>query len=102
MLDPGEKTCMVDPFSGQFFEPFFEAHDLEKGGPMWLSKADLILAWGWYVLTPTILSIKSKSTKSTMACRGVGGLRGRPGTDRDAEWLVLRTGEGTVDRHARR
>ena len=66
MLDPGKKTCMVY----QFFEPFFEAHDLEKGGPM--------------------------------ACRGVGGLRGRPGTDRDAEWLVLRTGEGTVDRHARR
>ena len=33
--------------------------------PHGLSKADPILAWGWYVLTPTILSIKSKSTKST-------------------------------------
>ena len=33
---------------------------------------------------------------------GVGGLRGRPGTDRDAEWLILRTGEGTADHRARR
>jgi hypothetical protein len=33
---------------------------------------------------------------------GVGGLRGRPGTERDAEWLILRTGEGTADRRAKR
>ena len=30
-----------------------------------MSMTTPVLAWGWYGLTPTILSIKSKSTKST-------------------------------------
>ena len=29
--------------------------------------ATLVLAWGWHGLTPTILFIKSKSTKSTLS-----------------------------------
>ena len=37
-----------------------------------LSTAVLILAWGWYVLTRTILFIKSKSTKSALHCRRGG------------------------------
>jgi len=36
-----------------------------RTGQRFPKKPDLILAWGWYGLTPTILSIKSKSTKST-------------------------------------
>jgi hypothetical protein len=30
-----------------------------------VSKTTPVLAWGWYGLTPTILPVKSKSTKST-------------------------------------
>jgi len=31
-----------------------------------MSTATPVLAWGWHGLTPTILLIKSKSTKSTL------------------------------------
>ena len=33
---------------------------------------------------------------------GVGALPGRPGADRDAEWLILRTGNGMADHLAGR
>ena len=38
--------------------------------------ADLVLAWGWHGLTPTILSDKSESTESTSQRRGPGELPG--------------------------
>ena len=38
----------------------------------------------------TVLSV----LKMAALVAGAGGLSGRPGADRDAEWLILRTGEG--------
>ena len=50
--------------TGQIVERLPELQRAESTA-LGLSTADLILAWGRYGLTPTILSIKSKSTKST-------------------------------------
>ena len=61
---------------------------------------ELLLLTGkiWYGIF--VRSLKKFQDHGLVA--GVGGLRGRPGTDRDAEWLILRTSEGTADRRARR
>ena len=57
----------ISDFSNRERLPYLQRAESTAHGS---SPADLILAWGRYALTPTILSVKSKSTESTkrLAC----------------------------------
>ena len=69
---------------------------------VFLSRLSQITCKKCQLKTPKKSRLVGDSLKMAARVAGVGGLSGRPGAERDAEWLILRTSEGTADYRAGR